>query len=665
MRVQIAKASGPMRRGCSACGVAGSILCGAAPEPRSGSIHRRDAVLSIPFAAALVLLLPFTASALIPEPPHLIRGAVTVNGAARSWGRVTLRLLSSPEAIAGFDLGTLPGAPGGYLLAVPIDALDPRTPGSARPGDAAQVLLDGEVAAPVTIGGRGALQTLDLALSAPHGIVVLQGPTGTPAQVASRGTVYLDVTAADTVAGHLLGYAWSAACPGPDDGEFHDALTRAPAWTAPATGAGALTCSLTVTITDGHGLSSGPSTAVTVLPTVAPDPVPQILVSPDPSLCGEPMAFDGNTSFHSNPDRSIALYEWDFDYDGSSFDVGATGATAAHGYGSRSNPVTAALRVTDDGAPPRSALATRVVHPGELNRAPVADAGGPYAVNPGGVLELNGLGSYDPDAPCGDAIAFWDWDLDANGGYGDATGPRPSLPWSAAEFLLCGGPCADAGNYPIGLRVTDSHGATATAFSEVAVTPLVFSDDFSDGTRKGDPDWLVKSGAWTVLGTAAKDKFYASSPTLGGLSLAGAPTLGALLEGGIDTKIALTTSHAGYANGAVVFGYADSARYRSVRLQYYRGVWKLVLGQTGTIGADRGGTKATKTLAGLRHFRWYRLWVDFYDDGRVNVFFNTREAPPAIEYRFKAAAPGGIGYQASRARAYFDDFAAWDRGVLP
>jgi len=610
-------------------------------------------------------MLPFTASALVPEPPHLIRGAVTVNGAPRSWGRVALRISGSPDAIASFDLGTLPGSPGGYLLSVPIDALDPRAPGSARPGDAAQVLLDGEIAAPVTIGGRGALQTLDLVLSAPHGIVVLQGPSGTPAYVASGGTAYLDVAAADTVAGHLLGYSWGAACPGPDDGAFDDALTRTPAWTAPATGGAALNCSLTVTITDGHGLSVGRSTAVTVLPTVAPDPVPQLLVAPDPSLCGEQMTFDGNGSYHSNPDHAIALYEWDFDYDGASFDAGAMGATVVHGYGNRGGSVTAALRVTDDGVPPRSALATRVVHPGGVNRPPMADAGGPYVVNSGGVLELNGLGSFDPDAPCGDSIASWDWDLDADGWFDDATGPLPSLAWSATEFFLCGGPCADAVSHPIGLRVTDSRGATAAAFSEVAVTPLIFSDDFADGTIKGDPDWLVKSGAWAVLGTAAKHKFYASSPSTGGLSVARPPALKALVAGGIDTKIALTTSHAGYANGAVVFAFANSAHYRYVRLQYYNGAWKLVLGQVGTIGADRGGTKASRTISRLRHVRWYRLWVDFYGDGRVNVFFNTRAAPPAIAYHFKAAAPGSIGYQAARARAYFDDFAAWGPGVLP
>ena len=79
-----------------------------------------------------------------------------------------------------------------------MDALDPRAAGTARPGDAAQILLDGTVAAAVTIGGRGASQTVDLALTATHAIVLIRGPTGTPSPTPSGGAVYLDVEAADT-----------------------------------------------------------------------------------------------------------------------------------------------------------------------------------------------------------------------------------------------------------------------------------------------------------------------------------------------------------------------------------------------------------------------------------------------------------------------------------
>ena len=185
------------------------------------------------------------------------------------------------------------------------------------------------------------------------------------------------------------------------------------------------------------------------------------------------------------------------------------------------------------------------------------------------------------------------------------------------------------------------------------------------GTAKGDPDWQVRSGAWTVLGATAAKKYYASDPARGGLAVAKTARLAALPAGMLDTKIALTKSYAAYANGAVVFGFKDTTHYRYVRLQFQQNAWKLVLGQVGAIGADAAGVKKTKTLTGLRLGSWYRVWVDVYDTGRVNVWFKARTGTPAIAYKFKAAAAGRTGYQAIQARAYFDNFAAWDRGVLP
>ena len=124
--------------------------------------------------------------------------------------------------------------------------------------------------------------------------------------------------------------------------------------------------------------------------------------------------------------------------------------------------------------------------------------------------------------------------------------------------------------------------------------------------------------------------------------------LAALPAGMLDTKIALTKSFASYANGALVFGYKDNAHYRYVRLQYQQSAWKLVLGQVGAIGTDAAGVKKSKALTGLRLGRWYRLWVDVYDTGRVNVWFKTRAGAPAIAYKFKAAAAGRTGTRRSR-----------------
>jgi hypothetical protein len=62
-------------------------------------------------------------------------------------------------------------------------------------------------------------------------------------------------------------------------------------------------------------------------------------------------------------------------------------------------------------------------------------------------VDFDATGSSDPDP--GDTIGY-EWDLDGDGQYDDATGPT-------AEFTY-----ADAGNYLAGVRVIDNHGAAAT-----------------------------------------------------------------------------------------------------------------------------------------------------------------------------------------------------------
>jgi glucose/arabinose dehydrogenase/PKD repeat protein len=69
------------------------------------------------------------------------------------------------------------------------------------------------------------------------------------------------------------------------------------------------------------------------------------------------------------------------------------------------------------------------------------------------VVSFDGTGSSDPDA--GDSLSYA-WDLDGDGAYDDATTPRAAWTYPSA------------GTYRVGLKVTDSHGASAT--DTIAVT---------------------------------------------------------------------------------------------------------------------------------------------------------------------------------------------------
>jgi PKD repeat protein len=83
---------------------------------------------------------------------------------------------------------------------------------------------------------------------------------------------------------------------------------------------------------------------------------------------------------------------------------------------------------------------------GVANRAPTAEAGGPYTVAEGGSITLNGSGS-DPD---GDGLTY-QWDLDNNGTF-ETTGQSPTF--SAANF-------DGFTSRTVALRVIDSKGAVS------------------------------------------------------------------------------------------------------------------------------------------------------------------------------------------------------------
>ena len=103
------------------------------------------------------------------------------------------------------------------------------------------------------------------------------------------------------------------------------------------------------------------------------------------------------------------------------------------------------------------------------NQSPTADAGGPYGVDEGGSVQLDGSGSSDPDPA--DTLSYeWDLDYDATTFDVDATGPSPVFDAAAID-----GP----DNRTVALRVTDNAGAVSninTAVVTVAnVAPTVES----------------------------------------------------------------------------------------------------------------------------------------------------------------------------------------------
>ena len=189
-----------------------------------------------------------------------------------------------------------------------------------------------------------------------------------------------------------------------------------------------------------------------------------------------PFTLDGSASYDLNPGDSITLYQWDLDNDGVWFDdvdVETEQAMATYTY---DTPGTyyIGLKVWDNGAfnPVGCTMGEDCISieskPGyttvivEGNLPPVADAGGPYTVDEGTALTLDGSGSTDPN---GDTLIFA-WDLDNDGVYDDSSDESPVYTWNAN------------GTYTVGLHVSDSL-LENTATANVTVNDLAPTAEFT------------------------------------------------------------------------------------------------------------------------------------------------------------------------------------------
>lgn len=323
-----------------------------------------------------------------------------------------------------------------------------------------------------------------------HAIVVTDGPAGTPNPVSSGGLVNLGVSAQDTM-GHPIGYSWSSQCTGlPGAGSFSNPTLRNPVWTSPVNdNAGTRQCAIRITLQDGLGVTEERSYVQDVLGAL---PLAVAAAEPPSAACAAEVDFTAAGSSHPDPAHRIVAYEWDFEYDGSRFDVEARTMSVAHAYGNLGEH-TAALRVVDDCKPPHNAQAEVVVN--VLNRPPQADAGGPYAIAGGDPLPLDANLSEDPDKGCGDDIAEIRWDLDDDGEFDDAAGAAPQLPWEVVLDRVCGGTCDPDASYPLAVQVIDNSGLEAAAAGNIAVGALDASVKLT--SPNGD-EMLGNGSVWPV-----------------------------------------------------------------------------------------------------------------------------------------------------------------------
>jgi YD repeat-containing protein len=264
-------------------------------------------------------------------------------------------------------------------------------------------------------------------------------------------------------------------------------------------------------VTDNNGSTATTTRTVTF---ANQSPTASFTATPSTVPTGTAVSFNGAAS--SDPDGSIARYEWDLDGNGSFETNTATTATATRTYTTPGN-VTVGLRVTDNASGTGTTTRTVIVQ----NRAPTAS----FTVTPNPAatrqnVTLNATASSDPDG----TVARYEWDLDGNGTYETDAGATAT---TTRTFTTVGA-------LTIGLRVTDNSAATATT-----TRPLTINSAYRAAVlaTPGISDyWRLDDAATTAVDAngANNNGSYVNGPVSAAGLLAGETNNGRTFDGSND-----------------------------------------------------------------------------------------------------------------------------------
>ena len=157
------------------------------------------------------------------------------------------------------------------------------------------------------------------------------------------------------------------------------------------------------------------------------------------------------------------------------------------------NSLTVDLQINDStvGADP-DGVVTFLLSITNVNEAPIAVMNGPYVIAEGQDLIVSAVGSSDPD---GDTLVY-EWDLDGDNSFGNATGINPTHTWTQ---LIAETPAVnDNGVRNIRLKVTDSAGLSTIVTTTLTVTNTAPTISVSGNAT-------VDSGTAYILNLTATD----------------------------------------------------------------------------------------------------------------------------------------------------------------
>ena len=245
-----------------------------------------------------------------------------------------------------------------------------------------------------------------------------------------------------------------------------------------ALGVGTFPVSLTVT--DTFGTTGTASTTLSIYNNV---PTASFSANPNPAACSQSITFDGTFSTAGRPDRHIVSYSWNFG-DSST----ANGAMVTHSFAAF-GIYAVTLIVNDDSAPSKTDSHVVTVNVNQGNLPPFANHGGPYSVNQGAAVTLNGGGSSDFNASCGDSIVSYAWTID---GTQQLNGVSPTLNTATTPLSV--------GSHTVTLTVTDEFGLTGSASTTLNVQKVLVSIAVTPATvtlQRGQQQTFTATGTFS------------------------------------------------------------------------------------------------------------------------------------------------------------------------
>jgi subtilisin-like proprotein convertase family protein len=414
-----------------------------------------------------------------PAGPRTITVQVT-DGPTTATDTSTVTLTNAPPtaSVTSTPPGPVATIPGAYSFA----AVDPAAADNAAGFTYAVTWGDGTAVQTVTGGASVTLMhtyasagTFTLSVTATDKDAGTSAPATAsvpvaPLVVADAGGPYtidegddLALSATGSTAGPTASYAWDL----DNDGQFDDATGATPTVTPAQRNALGINDGPSGPLTIGVQITEGVSVDTdTATLTVDNAPPTAAIVLPPTIVQGTAASFTFSATDPSAADTAAGFtYTIDWgDGTGPQSVTGGASVSVSHTY-STGGTFTVSVTATDKDAGQSAATATA-----NVQVLVVAEAGGPYTIDEGSGVTLDGTASI---APAGAAFA---WDVDGDGQFDDATGANPTL--SPAQLAAIGLGDGPAGPVTVTLQVTsgtasDTDATTLTVNNVAPVAAVV------------------------------------------------------------------------------------------------------------------------------------------------------------------------------------------------